>query len=236
MKKFIRIIPFAILSLVPTAILSAHALFVETNPTGKSGVLQEVTIYYAEPHDGVKEAVSDWWADISDFTLWLHHPDGSKQALNTTPENNHFKAIFTPDQNGVYTLTVSHTVNQLAGTTQYVFSASAQVFVGKHGNRKTVEPVSANQLVLAKNPHKLKKNKEVTLTSYENKVPLAESSFSIYAPEGWQKTVQTKSHGTTSFVPEWKGNYYIERIQKEEVQGQSYEELVQIYTTALVVR
>lgn len=216
--------------------LSAHALFVDTQPTGKSGEVQEVIVFYAEPADGIKEAITDWWADVSEFTLWLHLPDGTEQQLDATPNDDHFTASFTPDASGVYCISVSHPVNQLAGTTQYVFNASAHVTVGKKTDLKAIKPVINGQMVLVHNAHRLKRKKQVSLNYFFDKNPLAQSSLSIFSPAGWEKMVQTQSGGDASFVPEWKGKYFIEGIHKQEVSGQPFEERVQIYTTSLEVR
>lgn len=217
-------------------ILSAHALFVDTQPTGKSGEVQEVIVFYAEPADGKKEAISDWWADVSEFTLWLHLPDGSKQQLDATPNGDHFKASFTPDEPGVYSLSISHAVNQLAGKVQYVFSTSAQVIVGNKTEVNPIKPLTTGQMVLVDNIHRLKRKKRVSLHYFYDKKPVAQSSLSIFSPTGWGKKVQTQSGGNASFVPEWKGKYFIEGIHKEKIANQSYQERVQIYTTPLVVR
>lgn len=216
--------------------LSAHALFVDTQPTGKPGVDQEVTVFYAEPADGIKEAISEWWADVSEFTLWLHLPDGTKLQLDVTAQGDHFTASFTPDTPGVYFLSVSHAVKQLAGTTQYVFNASAQVIVGKIADISSLEPITTDQMILVENVHRLKHKRQVAIHSYYNKSPLAHSSLSIFSPDGWVKSIQTQSEGKAFFIPKWKGKYFIESIHKEKVTDQPHKEVIQIYTTPLVVR
>lgn len=234
-NTLLSILSFAIF-LGSVTVLSAHALIVDTQPTGKSGVEHEVIVFYAEPADGIKETITDWWADVSEFTLWLHLPDGTKQQLDATPNGDHFTAAFTPDASGVYYLSVSHAVNQLAGTTQYVFNASAHVLVGKNTDPTAVKPVTDDQMILVDNAHRLKRKKQVSLNYFYDKKPVAQSSLAVFSPAGWEKTIQTQSGGNTSFVPEWKGKYVIESIHKEEATDQPYEERVEIYTTSLVVR
>lgn len=213
--------------------LSAHALFVDTAPEGKSGDVQEVTIFYAEP-DGKREAIEDWWADVSEFSLWLNLPDGTQKELDVTANGDHFTARFTPDDSGLYLLTISHRVDELAGKTQYVFNASAQVVVGKKSQDSKLGE-SMDQLVLIDGIDRLKNNKQVSLNYFLDNQPAKNATLSIFSPSGWTLKVQTQSDGKATFVPEWKGTYLIEGFHKSEVTGKPYEEVVQIYTTQLEV-
>ncbi len=216
-------------------VVSAHALFIDTQPVGRPGVAREVTVFYAEIEDGKWEAVEDWWADVSAFTLWLHHPDGRKEALEVTAREDHFTAVFVPETPGRYTLSISHTVNQLAGSTQYVFNASAQVLVGKNQPAQVQDPVPLPQMLLIDDFDRLKPNREISLRYFVNEEPSEESSLSIFSPSGWQKKIRTGTGGTATFVPEWKGGYYIEGIHKSKAENKPYKEVVQIYTTRLDV-
>lgn len=214
--------------------LDAHALFLETATQGQAGKGHHVTIYYAEP-DGERELVKDWWADVSAFELWLHLPDGTTHQLEVIPDLDHFTATFIPDDPGMYHLSISHTVNQIAGKTQYVFNASAHVQVGKT-RTKSDWNLPIDQVVEIDHDARLKSKRDVSLHYQIQEKPAVNATLSVFSPAGWSKVVKTNSEGSASFIPEWKGTYWIEAIHKSEVSGKPYEHVVQIYTTQLRVR
>lgn len=232
-SKFILLIFMTFLGIGSN--LSAHALFIDTQPEGRSGSVQEVTVFYAEIEDGIWESVGDWWADVNDFTLWLHHPDGRKEALGVTAREDRFTATFVPEKQGLYTLSISHTVNQLAGSTQYVFNASAQVLVGENQSPQVHNPLPLPQILTIESFDRLKPRREVSLSYFVNEKPTGNTTLSIFSPVGWSKKVRTTIGGKATFTPEWKGTYHIEAIHKSKAEDKPYKELVQIYTTRLEV-
>ena len=127
MKNTISI--FALL-LLSVSNLFAHALWIETSTTGKTGQKQSVKIIYSEPDDK-PEKLADWFSDVKEFELWLTTPDKQKVKLTTVAGEDHFTSEFTPKKDGVYTLSISKAAKELGGTTIYEFNASAIVKVGK---------------------------------------------------------------------------------------------------------
>ncbi len=123
MKIFI-----AIISLFLNISLFAHALRIETNPTGKLGVAQEVKIYYSEYADGQNEEFKDWYSDVTKFKLYLIAPGGEKTELPTSEGENFKKATFTPKEKGNYILYIGHSSKDLSSGWLYQFQYSCYCF------------------------------------------------------------------------------------------------------------
>jgi hypothetical protein len=206
----------------------AHALFIQTNGTGKIGQSQKILIYYKEPSDPKKELIEDWWSNTKDFTLWLIHPDGTKEKLPTNQEKDHFTASFLPAQNGNYYVAIHHTVAGLAGSTQYQFNTSATVKVGKT-EVVTKNNMISDQLLMFKTNSTSKKDLSIAIVN--NGVVLADTYVTIIAPSGWTKGLKTNAEGVLNFVPEWNGLYFFEASIKEIVTGEEYTERERIVTT-----
>lgn len=79
-----------LLTLVSTLItcnLFAHALWIETNATGKTGQTQEVRLYFGEYAQNERDELSKWRSDLKDLTLWLINPDGTKEKLSVQQDS-----------------------------------------------------------------------------------------------------------------------------------------------------
>src|SRR3546814_12418657 len=113
--------------------LSAHALWIEAHPEGKSGKAHTVKVFYGEPSADTPDKNADWWSDVASFSLWLITPDGSKEQLTTTDQGDHLTATFTPSGDGVHSLSVSHMVEEISGGTRNQFNSTAMVTVGNGG-------------------------------------------------------------------------------------------------------
>ena len=227
MKNFKNLFVLLML-LISSSTAFAHALFVETNGTGKIGQSQEVLVYYKEPNDFKKELIADWWSDTKDFTLWLTQPDGTKEKLSTKQGKDHFTASFVPTHNGNYYVSVHHTVGSLAGKTQYQFNASSVVTVGKVATVLKQDKIS-DQLLMFKTNAASKK--ELSVTIVNDGVVLADTYVTVIAPSGWEKGMKTNAEGVLNFVPEWTGLYFFESSVKENITGQEYTKRERIITT-----
>lgn len=214
MKKILCSIFLALL----TFTTYAHALWIETNATGKKGQQQEVKIFYGEYAEFSPEKLKDWYSDVKDFTLWLVSPDGQKANIVTVPREDHYTATFTPDKDGVYTLLVSHDAKDLGRTTLYQFNTSATVAVGK------------NELADIKNnlnPIKFQvKNgavkQPVTIEAFYKDAVSDKMSVTVFAPNGWTRQLEGKN-GVAEFIPEWKGKYMIEVSRSDDEKGKHYD-------------
>tara|TARA_R110002167_G_scaffold360062_2_gene577430 strand:- start:3284 stop:3982 length:699 start_codon:yes stop_codon:yes gene_type:complete len=226
----IKYVLTGLLLLTASLNIFAHALFIETSAEGKKGKEHEIIIYYAEPNDPKKEPIENWWSDTKDFTLWATLPDGRKEQLGVNWNKDHFTSSFTPALDGVYYITVHHTVANLAGKTQYQFNTSAIVSVGKtssNNNKKN----SVEQLVMYKTASDKKKTMAVYVSN--NGKPLADTYITVFAPNGWQKDIKTNAEGTAIFEPERHGTYLLEARKKEEVPNEEYTTRQRIITTTL---
>lgn len=215
--------------------LFAHALYIKTVANGKKGTAQEVKIFYGEPGENNPEKLADWWSDTKEFSLWLINPQGEKEQLKVTPKEDHFVTSFTPAADGVYTLSISHTVKQIAGKKQYQFNAAALVSVGKANTGNTALANKAELGVFVDALAALKKGKEISLSSHFKAQPAADVYVSVFSPTGWMKQVKTGADGKTVFVPEWTGSYILEAGHNEKVSGAEFESIERIATLNIAV-
>lgn len=238
-KKFKReMLKLTILTLLLGAAslqLSAHALWIETKPAGKAGKAHAVNVFYGEPAAGVPDKVADWWSDVSSFTLWLIKADGSREQLKVTRQDDHFSAVFTPSGEGLYTLSISHNVAEIAGGTQYQFNATAMVRVGEAKGLAEYAKES-NELYLFADPAgEYRKGRELQVSCHSQEGPSAEAYITAFAPSGWSKSFQADASGKGSFVPEWTGTYLLEAGKGEEVSGKSFKNVYRIATLQVEV-
>jgi uncharacterized GH25 family protein len=215
LKSLLLLIFFSI----GTVQLHAHALWIETASTGKKGQAQDVKVFYGEYASKELEETGKWYSDVKDFTLWLTVPGKEKVKLNTTAGTNFFSARFTPEEDGIYLLTVSHEAKDLGGTTKYEFSSVAAVAVGKSN---TVDHLSIpNSIKVAANEAKnYKVNSPVQLKAVLNGHPVANKPVSVFSPEGWSKEFTTDANGSVSFTPLWPGRYVLELSNFEKTSGE----------------
>lgn len=211
MKKLL----FSLLFIAATTSIYAHALWIETNANGKKGQQQDVKIFYGEYAEFSPEKIKDWYSDVKDFTLWLVAPDGQKTKLNTSANEDHYTAAFTPDKDGVYTLQVSHSAKDLGGTTVYQFNTSAVVAVGKN----EVADIKSNTNPLKFQVKTGKVNEPVNIQGFFNDATSEKLSVTVFSPKGWTKQIEGKN-GIAEFVPEWKGKYMIEVSRMDEGKGE----------------
>jgi len=217
MKRTIYLLVIAFF--LQTSSLFAHALWIETNTAGKAGQKQTIKIVYSEPNDK-PEKIADWYSDVKEFTLWLTGPDKQKVKLATTPADDHFTSEFTPEKDGVYTITVSHTAKELGGKTKYQFNASAIVSVGKSlaGNDPAL---NANEISLFADASKAYKvNKPFLLTGFFKEKPSEKLHVAVHSPSGWNKEINTNAQGIAEFTPIWAGKYSIEASKSEKEEGE----------------
>jgi len=209
---------FAFLFTLATGQLFAHALWIETATSGKSGKQHEVKVYYGEYATNEREEITKWYSDVKDFTLWLSAPGKEKIKLTTTAGSNFYTASFTPQAEGQYILTVSHEAKELGGTTKYEFLSSAIVTVGKAGSvDQAAIPVTLS--VYTAETKSYKTNAPVQIKAMAGGKPLAKKAISVFSPEGWTKEVTTDENGTITFKPIWPGRYVLEVSTSEKTTG-----------------
>lgn len=216
MKSKLALLAIGCLALVSQSF--AHALWIETAPTGKVGQQQQVKIFYGEYVDNAPDSVKNWYSNLKDFTLWLTGPDQQKTQLTVTPGITYYTASFTPQKNGIYSLTVAHNAKDLGGTTLYQFDAAAVVKVGTV--TATTPIINTNELSSVIHPAVVNKaNKAVHILALYKGQPGEKLNIEIVAPTGWTRTITTDVKGAATFTPLWPGKYMVEVTKFDKTPG-----------------
>ncbi|QRR01293.1 DUF4198 domain-containing protein [Dyadobacter sandarakinus] len=214
-----RKLVLSMLALVATlSNLQAHALWIQTAPAGSAGKAQQIKITYAEPGEN-PEKLGEWYSDVKEFELWLTRPDGKKEKLTTIAGEDHFTSQFTPQQEGVYTLSVGHSAKELGGKTIYQFNASALVRVGKStaGNEAALNNNDLSIFADAAKSYQVQK--PLRLTTVYKSTPGGKASLNVSSPSGWSRQIETDENGMAEFTPLWPGTYYIEASKSWKESG-----------------
>lgn len=238
--KYFKSLLFTVVSLFFAGSLSAHALWIETNGSGKVGQAHEVKIFYGEYAENERDITSKWYSDVKELTLWLVGPDQQKIKLATTLGDDVATASFTPEKDGQYTLLVSHPAKDLAGTTKYHFLSSTTVAVGKTASDIDAAAISNELKVFPAAGVKYKAKAPVKLKAIHNGSAKAEATVNVFSPAGWSVILKTDKDGLVEFTPLWPGRYVVEvsdfQKKKGAVDGQEYESLWQGATHSFEVK
>lgn len=238
--KYIKTLLLTLVGMTFGTTVFAHALWIETNATGKSGQVHEVKLFYGEYAENERDVTSKWYSDVKELTLWLVGPDQQKIKLATTLGDNVATASFTPEKDGQYTLLVSHPAKDLAGTTQYHFLTSATVHVGKTAAHIDGAAIGNELKIFPETGIKYKVNTALKLKAVHHGSQKAGASVSVFSPSGWSKVLKTNQDGVVEFTPEWPGRYVVEVTdyaeKAGEVNGKKYESLWQGATYSFEVK
>lgn len=216
MKNIQVFIATVLLLLATIGDLQAHALYIDTDASGKVGEKQDVSVYYSEFEDRAVEKVADWYSDVAAFELWLVQPDGQRLKLNTVAKEDHFVSDFTPNQKGKYRLEISHTAADPGEETAFQFNAFAEVWVGKPTKEKLVTQNLPDLLLteqtLSKDP------KVKTYLTYFKGKPAEGITTTLFLPSGKKKTFTSNAEGAFEINLDEKGTYFLEAtsFQKKE--------------------
>jgi uncharacterized GH25 family protein len=231
----LKTITFLLLMLVASPQLFAHALWIETKATGTKGKAQEISVYFGEFSENDK-----WFSDLKDFSLVLVSPSKKETKLTTKALDNKYQAFFTPDEDGVYTIVMHHTVGDVYGTMKLDYNSSATVVVGNKtaGNYAMA---NKNQIGLfSENADVAKKNQKVSGFAIYDGASAKETKIKVIAPNGWEKELWTNDKGEFSFTPIWSGNYMVEYAHTDksagEHNGKKYDEVWKMATYQIVVK
>jgi len=213
MKK----ITLTLLLALSTSLLFAHSLWIETAAKGKIGQSQSVKLYFGEFAQGERDELSKWRSDLPSLTLWLVAPDGQKTQLATKQGSNVVESAFTPQQDGVYTLLVSHKLKDLSGGTGLLeFSASTSVKVGITAEPEAI--VNTNEIkALPVGPTEVNSPLKIKVwVKGENK---AGGTVLVFSPNKWAQELTTDADGSVTFTPLWPGKYVVEATNFNNVPG-----------------
>ncbi len=218
-------IKILLLNLILLCIFSqsfAHALWIETSPTGKQGQAQEVKIFFGEYAADERDSTAKWFSNLKDAKLWITLPNGEKQQLTCNATALYFSAYFTPAQSGVYTLSITHEVKDLHATSkiEYYCGASVQVGALSDGNSNIVD--GTNLAIQAQASATLKSKEVINVAVFFKKVLLPMAKVTIASPDGWVKNIETNASGIIQFKPIEKGRYMVEALYTDKTPGTHY--------------
>ncbi|MES2574193.1 MAG: DUF4198 domain-containing protein [Bacteroidota bacterium] len=233
-------ISFVLLTLLFSASSFAHALWIETQATGTKGKSQEISIYFGEFSDNDITPSAKWFSDIKDFSLVVISPSKKEIKLTATALENKYQAFFTPEEEGVYTVIMHHTVKDVYGTMKLDYNSSATVSVGNPS--KGNEAVANTNIIslFSKEVPTAKKDTKINVNAlYEGKIA-KEQKMKVIAPNGWEKELWSNKDGEISFTPLWSGNYMVEFAYTEkaagEHNGKKYDEVWKMATYLITVK
>ncbi|WP_276380745.1 DUF4198 domain-containing protein [Flavobacterium sp. H4147] len=236
----LKTITFLFLALFAAPQLFAHALWIETKTTGTKGKAQEISVYFGEFSDNDITKADKWFSDLKDFTLVVISPSKKETKLTSKALDNKYQAFFTPDEDGVYTIVMHHTVKDVYGTMKLDYNSSATVVVG---NKTAGNVAAANNNVISvfsENADTAKKNTAITVSALYNGDIAKSQKIKVIAPNGWEKELWTNDKGEISFTPIWSGNYMVEFAYTEksagEHHGKKYDEIWKMATYQIVVK
>ncbi|RYY62838.1 MAG: hypothetical protein EOO05_01185 [Chitinophagaceae bacterium] len=213
-----KVILTAIASLLLVSQLFAHAMWIETNPSGKKGISQEVRVYFGEFGDKDITPTATWFSDISQFSLVLVAPDGTETILKATPKEMYYSASFTPTSEGVYSLAMHHVVKQVYNGMVLDYNSSATVQVGA-ANVKSARPSRNVIAVLPTVKASYVASQPISIQAFFEGRPAGQKEVEVVAPNGWSKKLYTDSLGFASFTPLWDGKYNVEYTSTEKKEG-----------------
>jgi hypothetical protein len=236
----LKAITLIVLMLVASPQLFAHALWIETKATGTKGKPQEISVYFGEFSENDITASAKWFSDLKDFSLVIVSPSKKETKLTATALENKYQAYFTPEEDGVYTVVMHHSVKDVYGTMKLDYNSSATVTVGNDpkGNDATANSNSIS--LFSKDAKTAKQNTKTTaLALYEGKIT-KEQKMKVIAPNGWEKELWSNENGEISFTPLWSGNYMLEFAHTEKISGEhngkKYDEVWKMATYLITVK
>lgn len=200
--------------------LSAHALWIETFGPAQKGQKQTVKVFWGEFGDNQHDPTGKWFSNMSDFELFVTSPGGKKARLTATAQADHYLAEFTPEEEGIYLLTVSHEAKDLGGTTKLQYNSVAVVKIGKSGKGNQPGFNEGQLKIWADASKSYKVNKPLSLDVLLKGEHAEKVHVEVFSPSGWKKGFQSDSKGNVVFSPIWAGRYQAEASLYSEEAGE----------------
>jgi hypothetical protein len=235
MKKII--FSFMLLAVLTLNTVWAHNMWIETAAQGKVGKEHKVRVFLGGYGENERDSTTRWFANTKEVVLWLTEPDGSKKQLQTSAAADYMEAAFTPSQDGVYTVSFSHDLQEVYGTRLYQYHGVAQVQVGssKTGSANLATTNNLNTQIATAKPVV---SKPLTLkVQFKGQHP-EKSNIVICSPAGWVKELEPEN-GLVTFDPIWPGLYVGELNYREKAEGsvgeKKYTEINHIATYSFTI-
>ncbi|RKR08646.1 hypothetical protein C8C83_0229 [Flavobacterium sp. 90] len=239
-SKTLKSITFLFLMLVASPAIFAHALWIETKATGTKGKAQEISVFFGEFSDNDITPSAKWFSDLKDFSLVVISPSKKEIKLSATALENKYQAFFTPDEDGVYTVVMHHTVKDVYGTMKLDYNSSATVLVGNAAKGNEAAANSNIISVFAKDVATAKQKATINVNALYEGASAKKQKIKVIAPNGWEKELWSNDKGEISFSPLWSGNYMVEFAYTEkaagEHNGKKYDEIWKMATYLISVK
>lgn len=219
-----------------TSSVFAHAIWIESSPSGIKGKQQIVKIYYGEYEHAQIEKISDWYADLNQLEVYIVLPDQSRTKISLTNKGEYLGGSFVPATEGTYTIYTSHIAKELWEEKRFQFNSSVVVQVGKNQNSSAI----ASPYQLATSAAAYSKASTITVTLSKQGNVLADKEITIMAPDGWVRKIKTDTKGNAVFKASITGKYIIEFGENVEETGKwndkPYKETWQTVTTSVSIK
>lgn len=239
-SKTLKSITFLLLMLVTSPALFAHALWIETKATGTKGKAQEISVFFGEFSDNDITASAKWFSDLKDFSLVVISPSKKETKLTAAALENKYQAFFTPDEDGVYTVVMHHTVKDVYGTMKLDYNSSATVTVGNTAKGNDAAANTNIISVFSKEVIAAKQKTAININALYEGAAAKKQKIKVIAPNGWEKELWSDDKGEISFTPLWSGNYMVEFAYTEkaagEHNGKKYNEIWKMATYLIAVK
>ncbi|SHG16599.1 hypothetical protein SAMN05444483_105194 [Salegentibacter echinorum] len=225
------------LMLLNITFVQAHALVIDTGKAGEIGKNHEVRVYYSEFEDRSLEKVADWYSNVADFQLWLVKPTGERIQLKTETGDDVYRANFTPKEQGIHRLEISHIAEDPGDGTDYQFNAFAQVIVGSKKETSVVTAESP-ELILLEDFESKQPGKKQLKTYFKGKLKEG-VTVTIFYPSGKTEDLKSNVAGIVEVDFSEKGNYFFEATtyhpeEKGNTQKAPYKSVWRVATQKLV--
>ncbi|MFW0737042.1 DUF4198 domain-containing protein [Flavobacterium sp. T12S277] len=239
-SKTLKSITFLLLMLVASPALFAHALWIETKATGTKGKAQEISVFFGEFSDNDITASAKWFSDLKDFSLVVISPSKKETKLTAKALENKYQAFFTPEEDGVYTVVMHHTVKDVYGTMKLDYNSSATVTVGNAAKGNDAAANTNIISVFSKEVTAAKQKTAININALYEGAAAKKQKIKVIAPNGWEKELWSDDKGEISFTPLWSGNYMVEFAYTEktagEHNGKKYNEIWKMATYLIAVK
>lgn len=159
---------------------------------------------------------------MKDFALTVVHPSGEKTNLTATPQEDCYRASFTPTEKGTYTVIMDNDKIEVYDLTKHnigifkaYYHATAKIQVGEKIESTIID--NENSITI-KNVSE--KAGEVKLKVFYKNEILPNHDFNVFVPDQWTKKLRTDEEGYVTFSLPWTGTtYVVEATFKEETSG-----------------
>jgi len=193
----------------------AHAIWIETPQQGQKGTSHQIKVFFGEFGTEDISKTSDWLSDLDQFELQLNHPDGRQTQIAYKANGDHFIANFTPQMDGVYTITLHKIASEIYYGYKLDYMATAFVQVGNTGT------FNGQQLPIGLRFDKTdaRVGEPVDLSILFNQDLTGEKEITVISPNTWTKKMYTDDQSKTSFTPLWSGKYLVETSVTDKSKG-----------------